>query len=662
MDNNNQILLNNLIKSLFFPLSPPPSLVNSLLKYTLKVNQSFDPSILESILSKKSPTALSLFKKLKLNPLNLKLVYAFLCMEENTKKLPCIKFYALGIKANTKGTSTYDSTFLYSQGLIYRQLKIEKENPNSLIYKGFLEEVSSEIREYEESILKAPVDFLGFYSETFEKTRKIRKIAEIGEFIKNRRYLTESKEIFDKIIDITHSLNPLPQCFNSPQNSNQQLSDSNTTQCSNTTQNSYQPLSDSNQPQNYNQQNSNQSLYNIVYCKFRNTLFNFYNSMTHSYLSTGHVDDPFNEFFIKNHILDYGLIPSFISIKTAETICYIGKYNSFLKSINKKQYLLFKKIDLSKNSCSTILKNLLKTLNKEIYNDFFLKFKIFDLLSFVNSTFLFGRIDFIEFLFNTMKESKKTGRRNISSILETALSKIFPNSPFNDLMDIYIVDSEMSSSFSLFIKLEYPHTLLIEEDFVIKLVYIFKFLWKIKRLEYLTRKTDLSYSKVIDNYRVGENKQTNKCRVGESEQANQLTGENKQANQLIDENNTMVRENKVLPCKKVNLVIMKYRLLIQKLEFYIFNEVIGDSLFKNEFKWDGFAFDEFKKDLNGRLDGMIARLHINTKERKIEHFMYKLEKFLIGVFKNEDFDEKEVDKSFSELYSECNFIKKLTFY
>lgn len=573
--NNNSILLNNLLKSLFFPLNPPPSLVDSLLKYTLPVNTQIPP--FDSILSKKSQSAFSFFKKLSNSPSNYKLVYVLLCISEY-KNNNSIKFYALGIKTNEIKMER-EIQSIYSQGLIYRQLKIEKENPISLIYKGFLEAVNKEIKEYEESILKAPTDFLGFYCETFEKVRKIKKIVEIGEFIKSRRYLTEG----DVLLNKTNCLLP----------------------------------SEGAHINNNNINNNNIINKGLIYEKFKSVLFNFYNQMTHSYLTTSHFDDPFNEFFIKNHTLDYGLIPSFINNKTAETICYIGKFNSFLKSINKKQYLQnIKMIDLSKNSASTSLNFILRSLNELLYNDFFLKFKIFDLLSFINSTFLFGRIDFIEFLFNTMKDStkngkeaKKTGRKNICLILETALSKIFPDGPFNQLMDIYIAPDptgDLNSSFSLFIKLEYPHTLLIEEEFVIKLVYIFKFLWKIKKIEYLTRRNTVE--------------------------------------------------------KPLYFIILKYRLLIQKMEFYVFNEVIGNSLFNKEFKWDGFAFDEFKKDLNDKLDEIITRLFINTKERKIEHFLHKLEKFLIGVFKNEDFDEKEVDKSYAELYSECNFIKKMTFY
>ncbi len=323
------------------------------------------------------------------------------------------------------------------------------------------------------------------------------------------------------------------------------------------------------------------------------------NEFTISYLTTGTFEDSFNEFFIKNHNLDYGMVPPFISKKLAETIAYIGKYTAFLRSISSKETSntmaystmthysmvhnnmkhpleilpIINSIDLSKKSIFFKLKSILKFVNFNLKVLFFEKKNIFLLLEFIHSTFLFGRVDFIENLFNSLKESQKAGKKNILNILENSLNFSFKNGQFNNLMDIYITNSNANNSngsedsgFSLYIKLDYPVSLLIEEDFVVKLVYIFKFLWKIKKIDHLSR------------------------RVGN----------------------------------------LKLILFSQKLMFYAFNEVIGQFKLK-EFDSDAFLFDDFKRNLNGWIDSIMSGLFINTKGKKIEHLLFNLEKYLIKM-------------------------------
>lgn len=329
---------------------------------------------------------------------------------------------------------------------------------------------------------------------------------------------------------------------------------------------------------------------------FEDIVFRIYNECSVSYILTGSFEDPFSEFFISNHTLDYGLIPPFISKLSAETICYIGKHSAFLRSIDSLSFPesaveSVKALNLSLQSANSLLKDAIVCINNQIYSGFFSKFKIFDLLKFLHSTFLFGRRDFIEHLFTSLKESRKIGRKSISNILEACLATAFPNSPFVDLVDIYIsldepVDKTMGvESFSLYIKLDYPVTLLIDEQFVIKLVYVFKFLWKIMKIDNLARR----------------------------------------------------------------LKELRYLVFIQKLQFYVFNEVIGDFDFSFP-DTDSYAFDLFKKTINGKLDGIMKRLFINTRSKKIEYLLYSLEKYLLELHKNPHADDSEIQQAFKDFY------------
>ncbi|ELA41649.1 uncharacterized protein VICG_01282 [Vittaforma corneae ATCC 50505] len=147
-----------------------------------------------------------------------------------------------------------------------------------------------------------------------------------------------------------------------------------------------------------------------------------------------------------------------------------------------------------------------------------------------------------------------------------------------------------SESFSLYIKLDYPVSLLIEEEFVIKLVYIFKFLWKLKKIEHLAGR---------------------------------------------------LRE-------------LKYFNFIQKLQFYVFNEVIGN--FSIEFPdFESFCFDVFKKNINKRLDSIMKGLFINTRAKKTEMMLFSLERYLVDKgTSNRNVNEDEVVRALNDF---CEYSK-----
>lgn len=576
---NTEKILDRLVKTLYAPFVPSAAFINALQKY-LAPQPTVAPQI-DAFLAETSEKAFSIFKKLPKNENIAKIAYVFLCL--STKK-PTIheelrsqlKLSALGFETSyfnpislpSLRTKVGPAIFsiihvIYSHGLIYKQLKLEQEKPCSLTHRNFMEAIVPVLREYEMAILGSDNDFLGFYGNLYCHFKAIKRFGMINNGFKDRMYLRASQD------NMQHG---------NMQHGNMQHN-------------------------NIPHSNVSIGMLDPLFDGFEGAIYKFLNDCTISYLLNGGFDDPFSEYFIRNHTLDYGLMPSFISRYTGEVIAYIGKYTAFLKSIGllnipKEIQEEIKKIDLSRNSAASHLKNALICVNSQLHKQFFEKFQIFDLLRFIHSTFLLGRSDFIEKLFNALKESRKTGRKSICNILENVLNSTFQKSSFNSLMDIYIIqdapleditddgeDQEMES-FSLYIKLDHPISLLIEEEFVIKLVSIFKFLWKLKKIDHLSR------------------------RVGE----------------------------------------LKYFNFIQKLQFYAFNEVISNSIF--EFPdYETFCFDIFKKSINRKLDDIMKGLFISTKDRKIELMLYYLERHLVNKgMSGGMIDDLKLTKAMREFY------------
>lgn len=552
--------LERLVRNLFDSLEPSPLFIESLSKY-LKPQNTSAPNI-DMLLNSKSEKAHFLFKKLPQNDNLTKIIYIFLCLSDKKPSInddlkTYLKQGALGFETSyfnptamaslrsKINISIFNITYIvYSSGLIYKQLIIEQEKPYSLAHKYFLKKINPFLREYEKTVIESVNDFLSFYSSMYINFKNIKKLGMLNEAFKNKANLTA----FTKL--------------------------------------------------SLNFDNATLSVIDPLFEGFEDVIYQVYNEFTISYLLTGSFEDPFSEFFVKNHVLDYGLIPSFISKHTAETIKYIGKCSAFLKSINLLEIPYevqksIKNINLIENSAINYLKQALISINTQLYNNFFVNYKIFDLLKFIHSTFLFGRSDFIEKLFISLKESRKTGRKNISNILENSLNSSFPGSPFNSLVDIYITpeDSEderskTADSFSLYIKLDYPISFLIEEECIIKLVYIFKFLWKLKKIDHLSRK-------------------------------------------LHD---------------------LKYYNFIQKFQFYVFNEVIGGFYFEIP-ENDTFCFEILKSNINKKLDEIMKKLFINTRTKTTEFMLFYIEKYLVGKGTNNiTVQETDVQQAFNDFY------------
>lgn len=215
------------------------------------------------------------------------------------------------------------------------------------------------------------------------------------------------------------------------------------------------------------------------------------------FINKGEFNDVFNEFFITKKIqtddlwdvynIDYGLLPTCVSLENAEKILYIGKC-VFLLNRDDKFYSNHK-IDIMSNFFQSDLDRILGEINKEVHVKFIIKNRIHDYILFAKDTFLHGRSDFIETLYRNLKSSNRNcdkyiHGKSISYSLENAFIDTFGEiNSFAKQIDICILENEHAWDYiTLFCKLDYPLNLIFTKEILMKYVSIFKFLWRIKKI------------------------------------------------------------------------------------------------------------------------------------------------------------------------------------
>lgn len=427
------------------------------------------------------------------------------------------------------------ATQIYAKSLIYKKLKIEEQSPINLFHKSFLEDCAPILKEYENLVIGSKNDFLSFHNGMYLMYQKLNKISRINDLIKERR------------------------CFKTP------VSGVDNIPCI---------FLDSN------------VIDNDVF-DFRESFYRVYNNFIRGYLTDGTISDTHGDFFIKNNVLDYGLIPPFISKSLAEDIVYVGSHTDFLRRLgslflDNSIVEIIQNFDISKQSSKNYIKIILMNINNLLKIHFIEKYKIFDLLDFIDSTFLFDRSDFIENLFISLKNARKVSKKNILLILENSLSFSFPkNVYFNSLFDIFLDKNE----FSIYLKLDFPISFIIDEGLVMKLVSIFKFLWKLKKVDHLSRRIKNPF----------------------------------------------------------------YINLVQKLLYYVHNEVIirPDYVWDNL----DHSIDVLRMNINKRIDYIIKNLFISTKDARIENLIDAMETCFIKTGKGEVFNDSEVQTCLKSFYN-----------
>lgn len=236
------------------------------------------------------------------------------------------------------------------------------------------------------------------------------------------------------------------------------------------------------------------------------------NENLNEWLRKGQFTDYGQEFFITKNDQSFwisfniepDMIPFFISEQTAKKILYIGKTCNLLVQVRS----YFKKTDKSTEILSEILENIyslpyinvldpkfdvlihdrLKLIDCYVKDIFLTGCDIHGHLSFCKESFFFGRNDFIEHLLFHMKEISKSsfGKRTYSFILDTAIESSFgKNNPFSSALDMCVLKDD---DFSLFYRLSFPVNVIIEKDVIMIFLSIFKYLWKVKRVEHFIRR------------------------------------------------------------------------------------------------------------------------------------------------------------------------------
>lgn len=554
--------VSRLVHLMFYPLVPSPEFIASLSKY---LRPSPSPCIsIELLLQDRFPDALPLYSRLVPNSVNRTLVYTFILLRSDSVSISDtlrveLKRGALGFKVPyfspseliiLKDRLPFCQHFLisriYTHSLMYKQLKSAVAFPVSGTHKYFLEFVCNFLHEYEQAVLGSSCNILQFNNNLYNIFINLEQLININDIICNKTYIKDGT-IYNKVLNIDG--------FN---------------------------------------------------FKLKSIFYKVINECTKEYLINGTFNDIYDEYFIKNNSLIVERVPYGLSYETVNKILYIGKYTCLLGSIglleiNEDIQQMIGMLDLSSKSHTNKINEILKSANRVLFTKFIKKYLIAEFMEYIHDVFLFRRGDFIEYFFNSLKNARKfsckasrpSNKNHLLSILEDSLFVSFLDSPFNSSVDIYIKQSEGTNgrersmdSFSLFCHVEYPITIILDEGFVLKLACIFKFLWKLKRVDILSR------------------------RIGN----------------------------------------IWYVNLMQRIMFYMFNEVIGLFSF---FEWDeeGLAIDNLHERVNEKLDKIMKGLFINTPEKKMEFLIYYLEKAMVNAGKNGELCDAEVQRALREFYT-----------
>lgn len=329
---------------------------------------------------------------------------------------------------------------------------------------------------------------------------------------------------------------------------------------------------------------------------YKLSFFEYYHSQAinyfvYNYLSTGQFYDKYNEFFINtHHTLDYGLVPSFITYDMAETILYIGKYRTY----SPHDIISWNHFNIYHPDSATQIKNCLISLNQNLQYVF--EKKINTAYNIINQIIFFAKHDFINFILYQLKVITNYNKQDMLTIIEKGLNYCgidIVNSYISIDIKIFDENSHYESrnyskkTINLYCKVENLLNLLFNnhnqsENSMLeyKLNVLFQFLWQLKRIELLGIKL----------------------------------------NQKIDNNEKPL-------IHKLNCVIV----LINQ---YIYYEVINNNLLKSEWILDNLAINLIKSTANKKIDIIITKLYLETKNKIIEKLFYNIENYFINILNN----------------------------
>lgn len=226
-------------------------------------------------------------------------------------------------------------------------------------------------------------------------------------------------------------------------------------------------------------------------------------SCVREFISTGDFVDDNKEFFIcksgdaclwNRFTIDFGLVPYFVSNGVVERILYIGKCVALLREDRRPQCNEdgwgprdYSRISVLSPSLEDDVDEVLREINRKVECVLRDSIDVYGHIESARQVFLFGRGDFIETLFSFLRDTRRVSRKSLSYILDAAIRDTYGRlDGFTSRLGVYLVDNENRyENFALLYQVDYPISLVLTREIVLKLVSVFQFLWRLKRIEHL---------------------------------------------------------------------------------------------------------------------------------------------------------------------------------
>ncbi|ADM12497.1 uncharacterized protein Eint_101720 [Encephalitozoon intestinalis ATCC 50506] len=595
-----QELLLNFIHTFFgiHGKSPSPLFLESAMRY-LKPSkfEAMEDDEIENAIKIKSYRAYLAYRRMKKNIIAKMLCYVLANVADSEISVMSeldrnVKKGALGIEISyfseaslpllkeSVGTHIYGIAFqVYQNACIYRKLRSETSF-SSKAHSYFYEIVREELEKYERSVIEQDEELLSFYVGMYSRYIRIQIIHQLNECFRDN-----PKKPFEFLKFNFLSNHPF-----------------------------YRQVLES-------------SCLHIDSC-------------LQEFLLTGSFKDDTNEFFICRKVtidpweeftIDFGLVPYFISNRVVQKILYIGKCSSLIRrydlerigsldtfqasqiesrmektteGVNFRNLVeeelenIARQINILNPNLEENIDLILHKINKKIRHDFLSCPAICSQIEGIKNTFLFRRCDFIETLFLYLKDSRDLTRKSFSYVLDLAIRNTYGDvDEFTSGLGVYIVDDENKyENFALFCQVSYPASIIITKESVLKLVAIFQFLWKLKRVEHL-----------------------------------------------------LLRISKMKMEGKTKIKIASYKTLVYKISYFVFQEVI-------EKKWNFFSasgempLNKLRLGMEKVLDEVINICQIGGK---MEALLDSMKDSLIDTgARSSSFSDEEIQRKLSELVKE----------
>lgn len=442
-----------------------PTFLKYLLTYTKKASLSpINQTKIQSFMANKSDKIKAVYYKIEPNETNNSVVYFLLRLSElrkrKRKKLSTIDSYtnvvfsdlkkgALGFKVgyfddfkihkmrNLFSKHVFEMHYdIYQAANIYSKLKHNNNRVND-VHGYFCDTIGKCLTDYENAILdiKSIHSLPYFYAEIWIHLKKIK------------------------------SINLLNECFNDHISNPEKVLE------------------------HYKD--------NLIIKEVLNRTIENTNRAVCEFISKGQITDSSLDFFIVSnasaydiwdyYTIEYNKIPYFITREVAEKILYIGKSVLLIRKISNKYYSF--NVTVLSNAIESDLNNIIQEVNLGLKIHLYEKYDVFTYLKQAKQIFLCERADFTSTLYYHLQQHNKGVNsfyhKSIVHLLEDTILETFGNTNnFLAQIDVCILQNEQQLDYiSLFCKLDFPLNTIFTKEIVLKYVSIFRFIWRLKKIE-----------------------------------------------------------------------------------------------------------------------------------------------------------------------------------